>query len=59
MQEEVRSQDSVFVIASVSMNPKGRDLTWEFFKSNWAVLLERYQVTIGKPLLNSTKMFEL
>ncbi|KAG4073866.1 hypothetical protein HA402_014071 [Bradysia odoriphaga] len=43
MSEEVRSQDSVFVIASVSMNPKGRDLTWEFFKSNWKILLERYQ----------------
>jgi puromycin-sensitive aminopeptidase len=42
MSTEVRSQDAVFVIASVAINHRGRDLTWEFFKSNWKVLLDQY-----------------
>ncbi|XP_060534804.1 puromycin-sensitive aminopeptidase [Cylas formicarius] len=42
MSDEVRSQDTVFVIISVSHNAIGRDLTWEFFKSNWDKILERY-----------------
>ena len=40
--EEVRAQDAVFVIASVAVNPKGRDLTWTFFKENWKILLDQY-----------------
>jgi puromycin-sensitive aminopeptidase len=40
--DEVRSQDTVFVIASVSANPKGRDMAWEFVKENWDSLYERY-----------------
>lgn len=44
MQKEVRAQDSVFVIVSVALNPRGRDMTWEFFKSNSARLLEQYEV---------------
>ncbi|XP_018320972.2 puromycin-sensitive aminopeptidase [Agrilus planipennis] len=43
MSEEVRSQDTVFVIMSVSMTVKGRDLAWQFFKDNWKVLVDRYQ----------------
>lgn len=43
-QNEVRAQDSVFVIVSVAMNPKGRDMCWEFFKSNSAKLLAQYEV---------------
>lgn len=42
MSEEVRAQDAVFVIASVAVNPKGRDLTWTFFKENWKILLDQY-----------------
>lgn len=43
MSEEVRAQDAVFVIASVAINPLGRDLSWTFFKENWKILLNQYQ----------------
>lgn len=43
MSDEVRAQDSVFVIAAVAMNPKGRDMTWNYFKDNWKILLDRYE----------------
>lgn len=43
MSNEVRAQDSVFVIVAVAMNPKGRDMTWQFFKDNSDKLLEQYQ----------------
>ncbi|KAF7994235.1 hypothetical protein HCN44_003325 [Aphidius gifuensis] len=42
MSDEVRAQDTVFVIMSVSSNSKGRILAWEFFKRNWKILLNRY-----------------
>jgi puromycin-sensitive aminopeptidase len=44
MSDEVRAQDSVFVVVSVAMNPKGRDLTWNYFKDNWKILLDQYEV---------------
>ncbi|XP_055688287.1 puromycin-sensitive aminopeptidase [Lutzomyia longipalpis] len=43
MSDEVRAQDSVFVIVAVAMNPKGRDMTWSYFRENWRVLLEQYE----------------
>lgn len=43
MSNEVRAQDSVFVIVAVAMNAKGRDMTWQFFKDNAGKLLEQYQ----------------
>lgn len=44
--EEVRSQDSIFVIISVAaLSRAGRNLAWEFFKDNWEVLLKRYEVS--------------
>lgn len=43
MSNEVRAQDSVFVIVSVAINPKGRDMTWNYFKENWKILLDRYE----------------
>lgn len=43
MSGEVRAQDAVFVIISVAMNPKGRDMTWNFFKENWKILMDQYQ----------------
>lgn len=42
MSDEVRSQDTVFVIVAVSFNRYGRELAWQFFKKNWAELLKRY-----------------
>lgn len=41
-QEEVRSQDTVFVIMSVAITKVGRDLAWEFYKNNWQKFLDRY-----------------
>ncbi|XP_037947541.1 puromycin-sensitive aminopeptidase [Teleopsis dalmanni] len=43
MSSEVRAQDSVFVIVAVAVNPKGRDMAWQFFKDNNQKLLEQYQ----------------
>lgn len=43
MSEEVRAQDSVFVIVAVAMNPRGRDMTWEYFKSHCQELLDQYE----------------
>lgn len=42
MSDEVRAQDAVFVIASVAVNPTGRDTAWAFFKENWKILLNQY-----------------
>lgn len=48
-QDEVRSQDTVFVIMSVGLTKKGRELAWEFLKDKWDMLYDRYQ---GGFLLN-------
>jgi len=45
-QDEVRSQDSAHVIASVAMNKHGRRLAWDFFKENWRELMNRYPVSV-------------
>ncbi|XP_012284370.1 puromycin-sensitive aminopeptidase [Orussus abietinus] len=42
MSEEVRSQDTVFVILSVATSYRGRHLAWRFLKDNWEVLKDRY-----------------
>ena len=39
---KVRSQDSITVVAGVAANPKGRDLAWDFVKSNWGEFDRRY-----------------
>ncbi|KAL4707702.1 hypothetical protein ACJJTC_014883 [Scirpophaga incertulas] len=41
--DEVRSQDTVFVIVSVAVSKNGRDLAWQFFKDNWQKFMDRYQ----------------
>jgi puromycin-sensitive aminopeptidase len=41
--DAVRAQDSIFVIISVSLNPKGRDMVWNYFKENWKQLLDQYE----------------
>ena len=56
LQTEVRAQDSVFVMASVAINPKGRDMCWEFFKSNSAKLLAQYEVNLIFFLFNSIQI---
>ncbi len=42
LSERVRRQDSVRMIASVSINPYGRDVAWSFIERNWKTFLERY-----------------
>lgn len=34
MSDEVRSQDLIFVVRSVALNPIGREMAWQFFKDN-------------------------
>ncbi|XP_047026793.1 puromycin-sensitive aminopeptidase [Helicoverpa zea] len=41
--DEVRSQDTVFVIVSVAVSKNGRDLAWQFFKDHWQQFMDRYQ----------------
>ena len=42
LSKDVRFQSSLGIIASVWSNSNGRDLAWEFVKSNWKLLKERY-----------------
>ncbi|XP_011165084.1 puromycin-sensitive aminopeptidase isoform X2 [Solenopsis invicta] len=43
MSEEVRAQDTVFAIMSVTLSYKGRLMAWNFFKEKWKTLLDRYE----------------
>jgi puromycin-sensitive aminopeptidase len=38
----VRSQDTIRVVAGVAANPHGRDLAWEFVRTNWSEFDQRY-----------------
>lgn len=42
LSKDVRSQDTLSIVASVWGNPMGRDLAWQFVKKNWPTFLERY-----------------
>jgi len=42
LSKHVRPQDCVRMIASVTANPRGRDLSWSFIKKNWKTFLKRY-----------------
>ncbi len=41
--EDIRSQDTPFVIGAVGGNPKGRDLAWDYMKSNYKMFTDRYK----------------
>ncbi len=41
--DDVRSQDTPFVVGSVGANPMGRDLAWEYVKSNYQMFVDRYK----------------
>jgi len=41
-QNEVRSQDTVFVIAGATTTVDGRELVWKFVCDNWTMLHSRY-----------------
>ncbi|XP_065906392.1 glutamyl aminopeptidase-like isoform X2 [Dysidea avara] len=40
--DAVRSQDTLYVIRSVSGNIYGRSITWNFVRNNWDILKEKY-----------------
>ncbi len=40
--DKVRTQDTVSIIMAVWANSKGRELAWQFFKKNYAMLKKRY-----------------
>ena len=40
--KNVRTQDTVGILSGVGGNPLGRDIWWNFVKSNWKVLVSRY-----------------
>jgi puromycin-sensitive aminopeptidase len=40
--EEVRNQDLMFPLGSVASNPLGREMAWNFLKTNWETLFKRY-----------------
>ena len=42
-QDEVRSQDTMFVVGAVTGSVKGRELAWNFVKENWTLLHSRYK----------------
>ncbi|CAH1959838.1 unnamed protein product [Acanthoscelides obtectus] len=42
MSDEVRSQDTVFVIAAVAISTKGSEMAWQFFKDHWDEISERF-----------------
>ncbi|ESO88043.1 hypothetical protein LOTGIDRAFT_204438 [Lottia gigantea] len=43
LSEKVRSQDSVFVLASVTGTVRGRQLAWKFVQDKWSELHDRYK----------------
>lgn len=50
--DKVRSQDTVFVIASVSGHSTlGRDMAWAFLQEHWTLLFDRYQVSACPPVM--------
>lgn len=39
----MRSQDTVFVIAGVTGSVTGREMAWDFLKTRWSDLHDRYK----------------
>ena len=42
LSEDVRVQDTISVVTSVAADRRGRDLAWQFLKSNWSEFDRRY-----------------
>ena len=42
LSDDVRLQDTIFVVAGVAANNRGRDLAWEFLKEQWDEFDRRY-----------------
>lgn len=65
MSKDVRIQDTVSILSGVGMNPKGRDIWWNFMQKNWKTLVSRYGeggLTLGravKAISNSAEEYHL
>ncbi|XP_013422080.1 puromycin-sensitive aminopeptidase-like [Lingula anatina] len=59
MSEEVRSQDTVFVVGGATGTVEGRELVWTFLKDKWDVLYERYGrgFLLARLIMFSTEKF--
>lgn len=42
LSDDVKSQDSCYLVAAVANYNEGRDLAWAFVKDNWAEFDKRY-----------------
>lgn len=42
LSDDVRLQDTIFVVSAVAANNRGRDLAWEFLKEQWDEFDRRY-----------------
>ncbi|MFA6386156.1 MAG: M1 family metallopeptidase [Candidatus Paceibacterota bacterium] len=40
---QVRDQDAPFIIVPVWQNIYGKDITWKFIKSNWKIILKKFE----------------
>jgi puromycin-sensitive aminopeptidase len=40
--KDVRAQDAPSMVASVGMNPYGRELFWKFVQAKWPIIMKRY-----------------
>lgn len=58
--KDVRMQDAPFLIGAIWQNTQGRDLTWQFIKHNWELILKNYGghflSRLLTPLGNHTKI---
>jgi hypothetical protein len=43
--KEVKQNDTISVLASLSLSKEGQDMTWKFFKDNIKLFQERYPVS--------------
>jgi aminopeptidase N len=55
--DEVRSQDSPWLIVGVMFNPNGRQLAWDFVRSNWAQIKAKSSVWSAAGIVNATSSF--
>ncbi|XP_072390828.1 puromycin-sensitive aminopeptidase-like isoform X1 [Diabrotica undecimpunctata] len=42
MSDNVKTQDSVFVLIAAAQTKLGRDLTWNYIKENWNIITQRF-----------------
>lgn len=59
-QNYVRSQDALNCLQSISNNPEGTHLVWDWVRNNWQVLVKRYTLNdryLGRLIPAITKKF--